>query len=145
VVRGPGHGDAIAVGGSSAIFKAEVHDGDGHLSLTETMVAPGFPGPLPHHHERMLDSFYVLDGTLTLLIAGETIQATPGTYAFVPPGHVHRFSNPGDAPVRVLNLMAPGGFEQYLKEVAAALQPGEPPDPAAMARIAARYDFHAAE
>ena len=37
--------------------------------------------------------------------------------------------------------MAPGGFEQYLKEVAATSAPGEAPDPATMAEIASRYDF----
>ena len=41
----------------------------------------------------------------------------------------------------MLNLMAPGGFEQYLKELAAAAAPGELPDPAVMAEIASRYDF----
>jgi hypothetical protein len=40
-----------------------------------------------------------------------------------------------------LNLMAPGEFAQYLKEVAAATAPGEPPDPAVMAEITSRYDF----
>jgi hypothetical protein len=37
--------------------------------------------------------------------------------------------------------MAPGGFEQYLKEFAAGSRPGEAPDPAVMAEIASRYDF----
>ena len=37
--------------------------------------------------------------------------------------------------------MAPGGFEQYLKEVASAATPERPPDPETMAAIAARYDF----
>ena len=53
-------------------------------------------------------------------------------------------SNPRRETVRMLNLMAPGGFEQYLKEVAAAARPGEPPDAQAMAKIASRYDFHPA-
>jgi hypothetical protein len=44
----------------------------------------------------------------------------------------------------MLNLMAPGGFEQYLKEVAAAAAPGELPDQATMAAIAPRYDFRPA-
>ncbi len=99
---------------------------------------------MPHHHEDMLDSFYVLEGTLTLLVDEATVEVGPGTYAVVPPRNVHTFSNPGDAPVRVLNLMAPGGFEQYLREVAAAVPPGGAPDPAVMAHIAARYDFHPA-
>jgi hypothetical protein len=60
------------------------------------------------------------------------------------PGAVHTFSNPGDEPVRFLNVMAPGGLERYLKEVAASMPADGPPDPAAMARIASRYDFEAA-
>ncbi len=63
----------------------------------------------------------------------------------VPAGNVHTFANRGDAPVRVLNILAPGGFEQYLVEVAATLKPGAPPDPAAMAEVAARYDFEPVE
>jgi hypothetical protein len=41
---------------------------------------------------------------------------------------------------RILNLMAPGGFEQYLKEVARASF-GGPPDLSLMPEIASRYDF----
>ncbi len=111
------------------------------MALIEFDIAPGFAGPLPHRHERMTDSFWVLDGTLTLLIGDETHEAPAGSYAYVPPGNVHTFSNPGDERVRVLNVMAPAGLEQYLKEVAAALTPGEAPDPSEMARLASRYDF----
>jgi mannose-6-phosphate isomerase-like protein (cupin superfamily) len=144
VVRGPGEGDTISVGASSLLFKAEVSDGAGHLSLTENTIGPGFPGPPPHRHLKTLDSFYVLEGELTLQVGGETVKATTGTYAFVPPGNVHTFSNPGDTPVRALNLMAPGGFEQYLKEVAAVMPPDGTVDPAAMGRIASQYDFELA-
>jgi hypothetical protein len=49
-----------------------------------------------------------------------------------------------DRPVRMLNLMAPGGLEQYLKELAAALPADRPPDPEQMARIASKYDFEPA-
>ncbi len=53
----------------------------------------------------------------------------------MPSGNVHTFLNRSDGMVRILNLMAPGGFEQFLKEVARG---------AAMAEIASRYDFHPA-
>jgi mannose-6-phosphate isomerase-like protein (cupin superfamily) len=141
VVRGPGEGDELAAGPSGALFKAEVTDGDGTLSLTETTIAPGFPGPLPHRHSRMVDSFYVLEGTLSVLVEGEEHEVAPGGYAFVPPGVAHTFSNPGEEAVRMLNIQAPGGLEQYLKELAAVLKPGEQPDPAVMAKLASRYDF----
>lgn len=141
VIRPAGEGDTIALGGSSAVFKAELGDGDGTFSLTETVIAPGFPGPVLHRHETFADSFYVLEGTLTVRVGDATVEAAPGSFVFVPPGTAHTFSNPGAQPVRLLNLMAPGGFEQYLKEVARSLPAGAPPDPAAMAEIASRYDF----
>jgi mannose-6-phosphate isomerase-like protein (cupin superfamily) len=141
VVRPAGAGDAIAMGPNRALFKAEVGDAGGRFSLAETTLAPGFPGPVPHRHERFVDSFYVLDGTLRVRLSGDALDLPQGSFAFVPPGTAHTFSNPGDSPVRVLNLMAPGGFEQYLKEAAAATPAGAPPDPAVLAEIASRYDF----
>ncbi len=142
VVRGPGEGESIL--GGAVVFKAEAGDGEGTFSLTETTLPPGFPGPVPHRHEQLLDSFYVLEGTLTVQLGDHEVEAGAGSYAIVPPGNVHTFANRSDAPVRMLNLMAPGGFEQYLKDLAAAMTPGEPPDPAVMAEIASRYDYHPA-
>ena len=136
VVRGPGEGDRLQVGPNSLVMKAEVGDGDGTFYLSETTLET-FPGPPPHVHERHLDSFYVLEGTLTLRIGDGTVEAGAGSYAAVPPGNVHTFSNPGGEAVRLLNVMAPGGFEQYLKEAAAA----GTTDPAVLGKIAARYDY----
>jgi mannose-6-phosphate isomerase-like protein (cupin superfamily) len=144
IVRGPGEGARVEMGTSSLLFKAEVADGEGHLAVMETTVGAGFPGPPPHRHLHTVDSFYVLDGELTLQVAGEAVAAGANTYAFVPPGNVHTFSNQSDTPVRVLNVMAPGGFEQYLKEAAAAMPADGAPDPAALAAIAAKYDFERA-
>jgi mannose-6-phosphate isomerase-like protein (cupin superfamily) len=141
VVRGPGEGDVLAAGASRALFKAEVSDGEGTFSLTETALEPDFPGPLPHRHERMIDSFYVLEGTLTVRVGGERHEVGPGGYAFVPPGAVHTFANESGETVRMLNIQAPGGLEQYLKELASVMRPGELPDPVVMAELAARYDF----
>jgi len=140
VVRGPGEGESIL--GGAVLFKAEVEDGEGTFSLSEITLPPGYPGPVLHRHAGMLDSFYVLDGTLTIRLGeGDEVEAGPGSFGAMPPGTVHSFANRTDGVVRALNLMAPGGFEQYLKEFAAASAPGEPPDPAFMAEIASRYDF----
>jgi mannose-6-phosphate isomerase-like protein (cupin superfamily) len=140
VVRGAGEGESIM--GGAVLFKAQVGDGDGTFSLTEITLPPGFPGPVLHRHARTLDSFSVLEGTLTIRLGeDEEIEAGPGWYGAMPPGTVHSFANRSDGVVRALNLIAPAGFEQYLKEFAAASRPGEAPDPAVMAEIASRYDF----
>ncbi len=140
VVRGPGEGESIL--GGAVVFKAEGTDGEGTFSLTEIMLPPGYPGPVLHRHARTLDSFYVLEGMLTIRLGeGDEVEAGPGSYGAMPPGTAHSFANRTDGLVRALNLMAPGGFEQYLKELASAALPGEQPDPALMAEIASRYDF----
>jgi mannose-6-phosphate isomerase-like protein (cupin superfamily) len=79
----------------------------------------------------------VLQGTLTLRLGDDVVEVPAGSYGVVPPGNVHTFANSSDGTVRALNLMAPGGFEQYLKEVGRA----GTTDPAEMAKIASRYDF----
>jgi len=144
IVRGPGEGDMATLGPSTVLFKAEGGDGGGRFSLTETTLAPGAQGPVPHRHAALVDSFYVLEGTLAVRLGDETREAPAGSFALVPPGAVHTFSNPGDEPARMLNLMAPAGFERSLKEAARLAGEG-PPDPTLMAEVASRYDFHPAE
>jgi mannose-6-phosphate isomerase-like protein (cupin superfamily) len=137
-----GEGQVIDLGPSAqSLIKCGGGDGLGALTVLELTVQPGFAGPLPHTHKELTDGFHVLDGRLDLRVGDEWTTAGPGDYAVVPPGNVHTFANKGDEPVRVLNIIAPGGFEQYLVEVAAELLPGAAPDPARMAEIAARYDF----
>jgi mannose-6-phosphate isomerase-like protein (cupin superfamily) len=136
----PGEGELLDLGPSRSIVKGGVDDGMGSLAVLESTVQAGFPGPVLHLHERMVDSFYIQRGTLTLTLDAESVEATAGAYALVPPGNAHTFSNPGDEPVSVLNLMAPAGFEGYLREAAAG---GGPLDPQQMAEIASKYDFRA--
>lgn len=134
VLRRAGEGEAIAPGpGAAGVILAGADDGLGSVSVVEFELGPGAPGPPPHRHERLTDSFYVLEGTLGVLLGEEEHQAGPGSYAFVPPGNRHTVSNPNDEPVRFLNITAPGGLERYLRELAAA-------DPADFPAIAARSD-----
>lgn len=136
-----GEGRSLQLGPSGTTIKLGAGDAGDVLTVMDTTAAPGFPGPVPHRHREMLDSFYVLEGTLTVALEDRTVEAGADTYVAVPAGTVHSFSNPGEQPVRFLNLMAPAGFERYLVEVAEAAASGQPPTPESMAAIAARYDF----
>lgn len=142
VVRGPGEGEVVVLSETSAILKAESADAGGRFSMVETTLAPGYAGPGPHVHESFVDSFYVLEGTMTMRVGDEYRTLGAGDFALAPPGTVHTFANESESPVRVLNVMAPAGFEQYLKELAAL---GDQPNQAAMAAAASKYDFRAAE
>jgi mannose-6-phosphate isomerase-like protein (cupin superfamily) len=92
--------------------------------------------------------FFVLEGTLTLQVEDEELAAGPGTFVCVPPGTPHRFANTSDAPVRMLNLNTPGGFEGYMRELAeagaAAAKEGRALGPEDIGAIASKYDFRPA-
>jgi mannose-6-phosphate isomerase-like protein (cupin superfamily) len=142
LVCGPGAGETIEVAGSPLVLKAIGEGTDGMLFLAETTIPAGFPGPRPHVHHVLHDLFYVLDGTLTLRRDDEVIEATPGTFACFPPGVVHTFSNPGEAPVRFLTFTAPAGWESYIRDLAAAFGGDRPPTPEEIDGIASRHDYH---
>jgi mannose-6-phosphate isomerase-like protein (cupin superfamily) len=129
------------MGENAIVIKATSDDTGGTFFLSESTIAPGFPGPPPHVHDRLHDMFYVLDGTLTMQLADEELEAGPGSFVCVPPGVVHTFSNRGESPVRFLNFNTPGGWEGYMRDLAAAAAEEKQPSREEIGRIASRYDF----
>jgi hypothetical protein len=118
IVLGPAEGERLSVAGDQIVFKAEAADTGGALGLIEYTAAADSAGPPLHLHREMSETFFVLEGT-------------------------HTFSNQTSDPVRFLALMAPGGFERYFKELAAAFGDG-PPDPTVAREVAASYDIEPA-
>jgi quercetin dioxygenase-like cupin family protein len=137
---GPGEGEHHDAGPAQIFIKATGEHTSGSFFLAESTLAPGFAGPPPHRHRELHDMFYVLEGTLTLRLGDQEIEAGPGSFACVPPGVVHTFRNDSDGPVRLLNFNTPAGWENYMRDVAKAAQSG-PLTPEVMARVASRYDF----
>ena len=75
-------------------------------------------------------------------VGDEIVRARPGDLVSKPRGIWHAFWNGTDAPARLLEVIVPGGFEDYFREVSALLPPNRPePDLAGLAAVAARYDL----
>lgn len=139
-VLGPGEGATYAVGTATSVFKATRESTAGSFSLAEVTIRPGTSGPPLHSHRELLDSFYVLEGILTVQVGDDEVEAPAGTYACAPPGVLHTFANRSDDPVRFLNLNTPGGWEDYIRDLAAATPADGPPDPRVMGEVLARHD-----
>src|SRR5512132_2760488 len=92
VVLGPGAGETVALGGSRVRLIAQGGDAGGRVSITDFVLAPGFPGPRPHVHREMTDMFFVLEG-LTVRLGDEEHEAGPGSFILAPPGVAHTFAN----------------------------------------------------
>jgi mannose-6-phosphate isomerase-like protein (cupin superfamily) len=129
--------DAVGLASVEIGFLANAEDTLDAIGLVSYTAPPGFPGPPPHFHERTWDAYYVLEGRLDVRLGDEVSELGPGDVAAVPPGTAHGFSNPLDTPTRFLDIHAPGGFEGYFRELAAA----GTRDPATVARIGSRYDM----
>jgi mannose-6-phosphate isomerase-like protein (cupin superfamily) len=95
-------------------------DGDvtsGGFSLVEhPMSARALAAPL-HRHLREDEYSYVIEGRLGALLGDDVVEAGPGDLVFKPRGEWHTFWNAGDAPCRILEIIAPAGFEQFFAEL----------------------------
>ena len=139
----PGEGRSLAAVGVSVVLKSAAEDTGGRWTIYEYTAPPRFAGPPPHWHKETDEAFFVLEGAIRFEVDGDAVDARTGGYARVPPGMVHRFSNPFDEPARFLGVLVPGGFEQYWVELSALMAdaPSWPPeDMAPVLELQAKYD-----
>lgn len=117
--------------------KSAVELTDGRLTLVEDTLKPGFFLGR-HHHKKMVEIFYVLEGSVEFKFDDETIIATPGTTVNIPPDVRHEVrSVPGS---KLLTIFTPGGFDKYLEDLV-ALTEGQYADTAFMTGLSERYDI----
>ncbi|RSM62494.1 cupin domain-containing protein [Amycolatopsis sp. WAC 01376] len=140
-LRASDEGEVLAYGdGNVSSVLASGDATGGAFSVVEHRLRPGAGGPPLHRHERLCDSFYVLEGTLTLRIGEHTVSAGAGSYACFPPGVAHCYRNDTDAPVRMLNINSPGGWDRVLRALVFA-GGDRPLDRTEIGRVSAEYDM----
>jgi quercetin dioxygenase-like cupin family protein len=98
--------------------------------------------PPLHVHRRDDETFYVLEGELTLFVSGEQIVLRPGQAALAPRDVPHAYRVESEA-AHWLVITTPAGFEAFVREVSepapADVLPraGRPADPGVLAQAAA--------
>ena len=111
------------------------------FALVEHDLAPRVLGAPMHTHEHEDEVSHVLAGRLGVQIGDTVHEAGPGDTVVKPRGVAHAFWNPGDEPVRFLELITPAGFEGYFAELEPILAAGGPPDIPALMALQARYSL----
>ncbi len=138
-IVGPTDGKAVHLAAMGVRFMIWGEESGGGFSLVEHPIMPrGLCAPL-HRHTNEDEYSYVLEGRMGAQLGDDVVYAEPGDLVFKPRNQWHTFWNAGDGPCRILEIIAPAGFERYFREVAAVLAAGGPPDFARLAEIAARY------
>jgi hypothetical protein len=91
-----------------------------------------------HRHSREDEYSYVLEGRMGALLGDDVVYAEAGDLVHKPRNQWHTFWNAGDEPCRILEIIAPGGFEKFFDELVDAGLAG-PPQPKWVAALGARY------
>ncbi|MEU4605999.1 cupin domain-containing protein [Kribbella sp. NPDC023972] len=97
-----------------------------------------------HLHTREDEYSFVLEGRLGALLGDDEVFADAGTLVYKPRGQWHTFWNAGDEPLRLLEIISPGGLEELFRKLA---EPGGEYDADTLPALAATYgcevDFEA--
>lgn len=94
--------------------KAATADTQGRLSLLEVVVAVDIPR---HVHHDADEYVYVLDGTLAADHGNRTHEVPAGGFVLLPHGVPHALRRGSTPPPRVLQISAPGGWDDYLADL----------------------------
>ena len=86
-----GEGDAYWFLDFLTTFKASTKTTGGGLALVEQRAAKGAGSPL-HVHRREAESFYVLEGELTIWAGGQLIEAPAGSFVYGPANVTQTFT-----------------------------------------------------
>ena len=83
----------------------------------------------PPHESSEADAFYfILDGTVDMLIGEKVKTVKEGDFVFIPHGTVHARRTTSDS-ARMLYLRTPGGFERLLEARGERTESFDPPTP----------------
>jgi quercetin dioxygenase-like cupin family protein len=126
-----------------AINKINSDDSGGLLTIADHRMPAGFAPP-PHIHQAGDEAFLVMAGELDGFCGEQAWRAGPGSLVYLPHGIPHGFTVSGTGPGRIIVVVTPGGFDQFVAaagEPAGDLRLPEPaaPDPVRITQLAAAH------
>ncbi len=126
-----------------AINKINSDDSQGLLTIADHRMPAGFAPP-PHIHQASDEAFVVMDGELEGFCGEQAWRAGPGSLVYLPHGTPHGFTVSGTGPGRIIVVVTPGGFDQFVAAAgvpAGDLRLPEPaaPDPVRITQLAAAH------
>jgi quercetin dioxygenase-like cupin family protein len=127
--------------GTTATFVAPGSVTRGEFGLFRWDMPAGAGGAGSHFHRGFSESFYVMSGTVTFYNGSKWVEVSEGGFLYVPPGGIHGFGNPSDAPASMLILFAPGiAREKYFEELADIRRTGRTLSEQEWAELYAKHD-----
>ena len=121
---------------------------NGDYIALEALVPVG-GGPPPHIHHNQVETFYIVEGQLEIMLGGLMHEAKAGDFVHISKGTPHRFLNRSQTPAKMILTFVPSGeAEQFFREAfEQATDRHAPPPPITdafiqhMLETAERYDI----
>src|SRR3954462_9424061 len=137
-VVGPRDGKAGFLGSIGVRFMIDGSEAGDRLSLVEHPMGPRALAAPVHRHTREDEYSWVIEGRVGALLGDDVVTGEPGDLIFKPRNQWHTFWNAGDEPARILEIIAPAGFERFFAELVDGGGAGAM-DPADLAALCERY------
>ena len=112
----PGQGEYVALPGFGAVFKLSSRNNGGEVSIVEHPFEVGLL-TAAHRHTREDEHSIVLAGEIGFRSDDSEVVLGPGGYITKPRGQMHAMWNAGSEPGRIIEVITPGGFENYFREL----------------------------
>jgi quercetin dioxygenase-like cupin family protein len=107
--------EPLHVLGTEVRFLCEGQSTNGAWSLMEVTL-PLNAGPPPHTHD-WAEAYFIVEGDVEFVVAGERFDATTGDFVHTPAGVSHGFSGRSQRPARVLIFDSPAHAGAFFKRV----------------------------
>lgn len=120
-------------------IRADRETTGGQFSLIEQVIPAGFESPWHVHHSED-ESFYVIEGAMSVIVGDSRMSLQTGDFAFGPRGVAHGFRIDGEGPARILLMTTGNDFSDFIAETSVA--DGIPPAAPDMAALAAAAETH---
>ena len=131
------HGEVADLGVVRMRLIVSGEDTNGAFAVAEFRGTEGV-WTVPHIHQRMEESFYVLEGTFVFTVGDRQMEAKHGAFLMVPRGKPH-IMHAGPSGGALLAVFTPAGLEKMFMELG-RLPASSITDPKVRAEIGKRHD-----
>lgn len=135
----PGQGEALMqpppAKGQITILVDPALTGETSLCTLIQTLDPGALVPV-HRHEKAEQVLFFISGSGRVFVAGNEVEAGPGTTVHVPKGIKHGITNTGIEPLSFIETTSPPGFQELFRKLSQLSSPS----PEEVVRIASEYD-----
>jgi len=114
-------------------YLLDSRESGGAIAIVEHDLAPRVLAAPVHRHSREDEYSLVIEGRLGVFQDDEVVMAEAGELVLKPRGRWHTFWNAGDQPLRIWELIVPGGLEELFRSL------GDSYDPETLPAMARQY------